>query len=158
MMSTTDTSVRTSVVVNVGPERAFAAFTDEMLDWWNPDHHLLESRTVRMVVEPRVGGGLIDHGEDGSQCRWGDVLAWEPPRRFVFSWNISPRWTIEPDPERRSEVEVTFSADGAERTRVELCHRHLERHGEGWEQVRTSIASDDGWPSGLSRFAEYLGG
>jgi uncharacterized protein YndB with AHSA1/START domain len=157
-MSTTDTAVRTSVTVEVGSERAFQAFTTEMGNWWNPDHHLLACRSVEMVVEPRVGGGLIDRGEDGSECRWGDVLAWEPPHRFTFSWNISPQWSLEAEPARRSEVEVTFTPDGAQRTVVELCHRHLERHGDGWEQLHAGIASPDGWPGDLVRFQGYLGG
>lgn len=155
-MSATDTAVRTSVTVEVGVERAFETFTGEMTRWWNPDHHLLEARSVEMVVEPHVGGGLIDRGEDGSECRWGDVLAWEPPRRFVFSWNIGPSWTLEADPRRRSEVEVTFTPADGQRTRVDLCHRHLERHGEGWDGLRTGIASPDGWPGDLVRFVDYL--
>jgi hypothetical protein len=58
------------------------------------------------------------------------------------------------DPEKTSEVEVRFAADGPGRTRVELEHRNLDRHGEGWEQMAAAVGSPDGWGVGLRRFAD----
>jgi uncharacterized protein YndB with AHSA1/START domain len=152
------TSVQTDVVVDVPVERAFEVFTKEMPSWWDPDHHLIEAELADMVVEPRVGGYIYDRGVDGSECRWARVLAYEPPERIVFSWNISTRWELEPDPEKASEVEVRFMPEGSERTRVELEHRNLDRHGPGWEGMRDAVGSPDGWHGGLVRYAEYAGG
>jgi hypothetical protein len=73
-----------------------------------------------------------------------------------LSWDISPSWQIETDPEKTSEWEVRFIAETASRTRVELEHRNLERHGEGWENERNSVASDQGWPLYLKRFADLF--
>ena len=152
---TTGTAVLTSVTVEVPIERAFVVFTDEIDTWWDPDHHLIEAEFERMVFEPRVGGHVYDIGRDGSECRWARVLAYEPPRRFVISWDISTEWELETDLERTSEVEVRFVAEGAGRTRVELEHRNLDRHGDGWEEkMRDAVGSDRGWPAGLRRFAE----
>ncbi|HEY2637876.1 MAG TPA: SRPBCC domain-containing protein, partial [Solirubrobacteraceae bacterium] len=95
-------------------------------------------------------------GVDGSVCRWARVLAYEPPGRVVFSWDISPYWQIETDPDRASEVEVRFVAEGTDRTRVVLEHRHLERHGDGWDGVRDSVDGDAGWPLYLQRFAAVV--
>jgi uncharacterized protein YndB with AHSA1/START domain len=148
-----DTTVRTSIVVAVPVDRAFAVFTDEIGSWWDPDHHLLEGELAEMVFEPRVGGHVLDRGVDGSECRWARVLAYDPPDRFVISWDIDPRWQIETDPARTSEVEVRFVAEGPDRTRVELEHRNLDRHGDGWEQMRDAVGSPRGWSSGLDRFA-----
>ena len=64
-----------------------------------------------MVFEPRVGGHVIDVLKDGRQSRWARVLAYDPPERVVFSWDINVRWEIETDPERASEVEVRFIAE-----------------------------------------------
>jgi uncharacterized protein YndB with AHSA1/START domain len=155
---TSATSVRADVVVDVPVERAFEAFTREMESWWDPDHHLIEVDLAEMVVEPRAGGHIYDRGVDGSECHWARVLAYEPPTRFVFSWDITTRWTLEADPAKASEVEVRFEADGPRRTRVELEHRNLDRHGPGWEGMRDAVGSPDGWPAGLARYGEYANG
>ena len=108
------------------------------------------------VLEPREGGHIIDRGVDGSECRWARVLAYEPPDRVLFSWDISPRWQIESDTDRTSEVEVRFSAATPERTRIELEHRNLDRHGDGWEGGRAGVDSGDGWPLYLQRYADVV--
>jgi uncharacterized protein YndB with AHSA1/START domain len=152
----TDTSVRASIVVEAPVERAFHVFTEEMASWWHPDHHILEGELAEMVFEPRAGGHIYDRAVDGSECHWARVLVYERPHRFVFSWDISPSWKIETDPERTSEVEVRFTPEGTERTRVELEHRNLDRHGPGWEGMRDAVGSPGGWPEGLHRFAASL--
>jgi uncharacterized protein YndB with AHSA1/START domain len=152
------TAVRTSIVVEAAPERAFTVFTAEMGTWWPPEHHLLEAELSETVFEPRVGGRIYDKGVDGSECTWARVLAYEPPDRVVFSWDIGLDWKIETEHARTSEVELRFVPDGPERTRVELEHRHLERHGEGWEAMRDAVGSPQGWGVGMRRFAAYVGG
>jgi len=153
---TTDTSVHSSIVVDAPLERAFSVFTEDIGSWWPPEHHILQAELARMVFEPREGGHIYDRGVDGSECHWGRVLSYEPPTRVVFSWDISLQWTLEPDPQRTSEVEVRFVADGPTRTRIELEHRGIDRHGEGWEQMRDAVGSPDGWGVGLGRFAERV--
>ncbi|HEY2439557.1 MAG TPA: SRPBCC domain-containing protein, partial [Solirubrobacteraceae bacterium] len=111
-----------------------------------------------MVFEPRVGGRIYDRAVDGSECSWARVLAYEPPSRVVFSWDIDLQWQIETDPGRASEVEVRFIAETDARTRVELEHRALERHGDGWESMRDAVGSPNGWGDGLRAFAAYLAG
>ena len=115
------------------------------MSWWPEDHHILQAELAEMVFEPREGGHVYDRGADGSECRWARVLAYEPPNRVVISWDIDTRWQLETDPEKTSEVEVRFVAEGPDRTKVELEHRNLDRHGEGWEQMRDAVGSPDGW-------------
>jgi hypothetical protein len=86
------------------------------------------------------------------------VLAFEPPERFIISWDISPQWQIETDADKTSEVEVRFASETPERTRVEVEHRNLDRHGDGWEGLRDSVGADSGWPGCVRRFAERLAG
>jgi uncharacterized protein YndB with AHSA1/START domain len=155
---TAATSVQTSIVVDAPAARAFDVFTREIGTWWPPEHHLLEGPLAEMVFEPHVGGHVYDRGVDGSECRWARVLAYDPPDRFVISWDISVQWRLEADHARTSEVEVRFVPEGPERTRVELEHRGLDRHGEGWEAMRDAVGSPDGWGIGLRRFAERLSG
>ena len=149
-----DTSVRHSIVVEAPIDRAFRVFT-EGFDRFKPkEHNLLGVEIAETVFEPRVGGHLYDRGVDGSECRFARVLAYEPPHRVVISWDISPQWQLETDLERTSEVEVRFVAETARRTRVELEHRNLDRHGDGWQGVRAGVDGADGWPLYLRRFAE----
>ena len=145
-----ETSVTTQTVVDAPIDHAFRVFTDGIGSWWDPGHHILEAELAEMVFEPRVGGHIIDRATDGSECRWARVLAYEPPRRVCFSWDINLRWQLETDPAKASEIEVTFTEEGPDRTRVLLTHRHLDRHGEGWEAMRDAVGS--GWT--LDRFAE----
>ena len=151
------TSLRHSVVVEVPQERAFRVFV-EQFDRIKPrEHNMLGSDIAESVFEPRAGGRVYDRGVDGSECQWAHVLAYEPPERLVFTWDIGPRWQIESDPEHASEVEVRFLAETPDRTRVELEHRHLDRHGEGWEGLREGVGGGDGWPLYLRRYAALFG-
>jgi uncharacterized protein YndB with AHSA1/START domain len=148
--------VRTSVVVQAPIERAFEVFTTGMPTWWPEAHHLLEAELAEMVFEPRVGGHIIDRGVDGSECRWATILAYDPPRRVMFSWNITVEWTPETDPARTSEVEIRFSPEGPDRTRVELEHRRIERHGAGWEDMHAQVGDSMGWGGILQGYAAAL--
>ena len=153
-----ETSVRSSVDVQAPIGRAFRVFTEDIGSWWDPTHHILEGELAEMVFEPRVGGYVYDRGVDGSECRWARVLAYEPPHRVVVSWDISPSWQIETDAEKTSEWEVRFIPESPRRTRLELEHRHIDRHGEGWEGVRDGVAGNEGWPLYLQRYAEQVAG
>ena len=148
------TVIRTSIVVEASVERAFAVFVDDFDRVKPREHNMLGVDIAETVFESRVGGHIYDRGVDGSECRWARVLAYEPPDRVVFSWDISPQWQVETDADKTSEVEVRFAAETPTRTRVELEHRNLDRHGEGWEGVRAGVDSGDGWPLYLRRFAE----
>jgi uncharacterized protein YndB with AHSA1/START domain len=150
------TSVRRQIVVEAPIDRAFSVFTEDFGSFKPPEHNLLGVELAETVFEPYVGGHLYDRGVDGSECRWARVLVYEPPNRVVFSWDISPSWQIETDPEKTSEVDVRFIAETPERTRVELEHRKLDRHGDGWQQTRGAVDSEGGWPLYLQRFAERL--
>ena len=152
----TGTAARAAVTVEAPLELAFETFTEDIGSWWSPDHHILEGELAEMVFEPRTGGHVYDRGVDGSECRWARVLAYEPPHRLVISWDINLRWQLETDPERTSEVEVRFTAEGPERTRVELEHRNLDRHGEGWEGSRDAIGGEGGWPLYLQRYGALI--
>ena len=158
MTQASATQVVKEIVVDAPLERAFTVFTEQFGDVKPPEHNLLEVPIAETVFEPRVGGHIYDRGEDGSECRWARVLVFDPPHRVVFSWDIGPTWQLELDPENASEVEVRFIAEGPERTRVELEHRNLDRHGPGWESVLNGVDSPEGWPLYLQRLADLLAG
>jgi len=146
--------VRKSVVVNTGIEQAFALFVNKFDAIKPREHNLLPVPIAETVFEPRVGGHIYDVGIDGSRCEWSRVLAYEPPSRVVFSWDIGPTWQLEADPAKTSEVEVRFIAESDDRTRVELEHRNLDRHGTGWRDLADGVDGDAGWPLYLHRYVE----
>lgn len=147
------TSVSTSADVDAPIEHAFRVFTEGIGTWWDPGHHILEGELAEMEFEPFAGGHIIDRATDGTECRWSRVLAYDPPRLVVFSWDINLQWQVETDLAKTSEVEVTFTADGPSRTKVVLTHRNLDRHGTGWESMRDALGQ--GWS--LAQFAEVAG-
>ena len=147
------TSTSVSATVDAPVDRAFEVFTIGIGTWWDADKHILRAPLARMEFQPWVGGRIIDHGADGSTCAWARVLAYDPPARVVFSWDITTSWKIETDPAKASEVEITFEPVDDERTLVVLTHRHLDRHGDGWEGMRDAVSS--GW--NLDGFVTVLG-
>jgi uncharacterized protein YndB with AHSA1/START domain len=150
------TTVRHSTVVEAPIEKAFRVFTENFGRFKPPEHNMLGVDIAETVFEARVGGDVFDRGIDGSVCRWATVLAYEPPHRVVIRWDISPTWQIETDPDKTSEVEVRFHPESSTRTRVELEHRHIDRHGENWEGVREGVDGEQGWPLYLRRYADLF--
>ena len=155
-MTDTTAAVRKSIVVPAPVQKAFAVFTERLGDFKPPEHNLLASPIAETILQPWVGGHIVDRGADGSECRWARILVFDPPERLVFSWDISPEWRIESDPDRTSEVEVRFVAESSDSTRVDLEHRHLDRHGPGWQAVLDGVDGDEGWPLYLSRYADLV--
>ncbi len=121
-------AVRRSILVSVSQERAFEVFTRRLSVWWPQGHHIGSANEYEPLIEPREGGRWYERGADGSECDWGRVLRWEPPRQIVLAWQISPQWTYDPD--LLTEVEVRFIPEGPDHTRVELELRGLEAYGE----------------------------
>jgi uncharacterized protein YndB with AHSA1/START domain len=150
------TSIRHQVVVSAPIERAFSVFTKGFGSFKPPEHNRLGMDIAEAVFELREGGAVYDKGVDGSECRWARVLAHDPPNRVVISWDISAQGQIETDPARTSEIDMRFIAEPPNRTRVELEHRHIDRHGDGWEAVREGVDNNQGWPLHLRRFADIV--
>jgi uncharacterized protein YndB with AHSA1/START domain len=155
-MTLTVAPVRKQVVVDAPIEHAFRVFTDGFATWWPlGTHHLGTNPPVTVLLEGHVGGRCYERDAGGAETVWGHVRAWDPPRRLVFSWEISSDWRC--DPSAASEVEVRFIAESAERTRVELEHRGLEVYGEKVQEVRDALGGEGGWTGILARFAAVAG-
>jgi uncharacterized protein YndB with AHSA1/START domain len=146
--------VRHHIVVEAAQETAFRVFTEGMNTWWPRAHKIGKAALKTAVLEPKVNGRWYEIGEDGSQCEWGKVLAWEPPKRLLLAWQINGQWQY--DPKLVTEVEIAFKAEGAQRTRVELEHRNLDRFGDAAEMVRKAFDAPDGWAGSLRDFAKAV--
>ncbi len=155
VIGTNRNTVRKSIVVNLSAAHAFGIFTEKQGVWWPLlTHHIGQVPAQTLIIQPHIGGRWFERGEDGSECDWGRVLLWDPPRRLVLSWEINAEW--QHDPDFLTEVEVRFIAEGANRTRVELEHRNLERFGEKRAMMYSILESEDGWSGMLKLYNASL--
>jgi len=154
--SLSDAPVRKSITVKASAERAFEVFTAEFDSWWPRSHHIGKAPLKRAVIDGRVGGRCYNEQTDGTDCEWGEITVWEPPRRFVMAWKINAQWQYEPDASKSSEVEVRFTAESDGSTRVDLEHRHFERMGADGAAMRSGVDSPGGWGSLLQLYAAQL--
>ena len=156
MMSTevtgTESSVKKTVTVNCSREHAFEIWSKRYDLWWPKMHKIGKADLKTVVVEEKAGGRWYEVGVDGSTCEWGTVLAYEPPSRVVVTWHLQPNWEHDPNPNRASRIEVTFSDLGNGQTRVELVHSELEKHGAGWQEMAKELGS--GWGGIMDSFAQ----
>jgi len=155
--------VHKAVRVQAPIEHAFSVFVEQMETWWPATHHIGSTAFEAIFVEPRVGGRWYERDVDGKLTDWGKVLAWDPPHLVTLSWHVGPghdqpEWVCDPDPEKASEVEIRFTAEGPQTTLVELEHRKLERHGEGYEQLRALFDGPGAWSTILDLYAKALKG
>ena len=146
--------VRRSVTVKASPARAFEVFTSGFSSWWPKTHSIGTVPLKTATIEPRAGGRWYETGEDGSECPWGDVIAWEPPQRIVLAWRIGTDWKFDPD--LLTEVEVRFVPLASGGTRVDLEHRLLENMGPKAEETAVMLDSEGGWGGILLGFGAVL--
>ena len=127
-----------------------------MSRWWSPTHSISPTKSpiAEVVIEPRVGGRWYERGADGSECDWGHVLLWEPPKRLVLAWQIDGQWNF--DPTLLTEVEVRFDSQASHATEIRLEHRHLERFGPAAADVVAALTSPGGWSGLLDGYAKAL--
>ena len=156
MTQATVEAVTREITVPAPPERAFAVFTERFDTWWPRGHHIGEADMQEAVIEPRTGGRWYERGVDGSECDWGEVLAYDPPHRLMLSWHLNGEWAYDPDPAHASEIEVTFTPEG-DGTRVQLEHRGFERHGATAAALREGVSGDGGWNGLLKLYSEAFG-
>jgi uncharacterized protein YndB with AHSA1/START domain len=149
--------VRQSVMVRSDRQHTFDTFVRTLGTWWPVTPFSSGQDRVRAVTfERREGGRIYETWEDGTEVDWGEVLAWEPPARFVMSWNMTPVPT---------EIELTFTELGPALTRVAVEHRGWERLTQ--EQIERDCvlpggylggSYEKGWALILGRFAAATGG
>ena len=152
-MTKTADAVTHSVLVPLSPEDAFELFTTRFGDWWPKDsHHISDAPVAEALLEPREGGRWYERAEDGSECDWGYVREFDPPERILLAWHLTPDWKFDPVPSKATEVEVTFTPEDDDHTRVTLEHRGFEIHGEDGAAMRESVSSEGGWPALLELY------
>lgn len=139
-------TIQRTLTVPVSAARAFALFTAELASWWPAEYTWSQEVLETIAIEPGVNGRCYERGPHNFECDWGRVLAWEPPHRLVFTWQISPKREPEPNPAKASEVEVRFASESPSSAQVQFEHRDLARHGDGADEYHSALDSPQGWP------------
>lgn len=139
--------------VPVSAARAFAAFTQQIAEWWQPNglFQFTDGRTGTLAFEPGPTGRLVETYRDGSSFVVGHIRAWDPPHRLVLSWRHA---SFAPDQE--TELHVRFEeirddpAGSIAQTRVTVEHF-------GWDSIPAEDAARHGFPLATFqlRFAEW---
>ena len=150
-------SIHCRLTVSLPLADAFALFAQRLAQWWPREYTWGRDVLEDIGMESRLDGLCYERGPHGFRSDWGRVLAWEPPGRLTIAWQISPGREPEPNPARASTVDVRFGAEGDRRTQVTLEHRDLDHHGDEAEGYRAALASEQGWPYILSRYAAAAG-
>jgi uncharacterized protein YndB with AHSA1/START domain len=151
MTAKTNDVVRKELTINASQRRTFQVFTEQMDLWWPRMHHIGKSAMKEAVLETKPGGRWYEVGVDGTECNWGKVLVWNPPRQLVLAWQITAEWQY--DPNFLTEVEVNFIEQGPNLTSVTLEHRNIEKFGAQAQEIWSAFDSDGGWTGLLKSFA-----
>jgi uncharacterized protein YndB with AHSA1/START domain len=129
--------------VACAPDHAFATWAERTSLWWPHGHSVSAEPGLTVTFEPRAGGRIYERTPDGTEHDWGEVLAWEPPRRLVYLWHL--RF----DRADATEVEITFAPD-ADGTAVTIVHRGWERLGSKGPERRAR--NERGWAGLLAHY------
>ncbi len=132
------------------PEHAFATFTAEVGRWWPTATHAIGDDVADVVLEPRVGGSMHEVAADGSRTTWGEVTAWDPPRRVAFTWHLARA--------EGTHVDVAFAPstldDGTDGCDLRLVHDGWEHWGDEGAERRDQY--DEGWDHVLGQYVDLL--
>jgi hypothetical protein len=136
--------VRRSIEVNAPQAKAFEVFARKTSAWWPKSHHVGKSALVEAIIEPKVNGRWYERGDDAANAS-GAACSLESARRAHA--RLAAQRRVQVRSALVTEVEVKFVPLAANRTRVELEHRLLERWrrcGEGQRPGRRGRRLDSG--------------
>lgn len=140
--------LRLSFVVACPPEHAFSVWTARASGWWPVVHTVTCEPGLEVVFEDRVGGRIFERTPAGVEVDWGEITAWEPPRRLAYLWHIAA------DRADATDVEITFVDQGDDTTRVDIVHSGWERLGARGPTWRD--ANRAGWDGVLPHYHDAL--
>lgn len=149
--------IRRDYTVPLQAEEAFGTFVGDFSRWWPREDTWGGDALEWIGIEPRVGGRCFERGPHGLQCDWGRVVAWEPPHRLVFTWQIGFGREPVPESTRASEIEVRFEPADPGSSRLLFEHRGIDRHGAQAADYRAALDSDEGWDLILGRYLDLAG-
>jgi uncharacterized protein YndB with AHSA1/START domain len=138
----TDASrVLVALRVRAVPERVFAAFTEQIGEWWQPNglFQFTPGRTGMLAFDPGPDGRLVETYADGESFVVGHNRVWDPPHRLVLSWRHASF-----EPEQETELHVRF--DDLDDTEGALGQTRVTVEHFGWDTIPAEHAARHGFP------------
>jgi uncharacterized protein YndB with AHSA1/START domain len=142
--------IQISFDVDCPVAHAFEVWTERIANWWPRSHTVSAEAGTDVVPERHVGGRIYERTKGGNEHEWGEVTAFEPPRRLSYLWHIRR------DRADATEVQISFTSVDASTTRVEIEHRGWERLGAQAESWRDRNCA--AWDTLLPRYRDALAG
>jgi uncharacterized protein YndB with AHSA1/START domain len=134
--------------VDCSADHAFTVWTSKIGTWW-PSDHTVSGDPEEIVLEGYPGGRIYERTSTGERHEWGEVTTWEPPRRLSYLWHIGRAR------ETATEVEISFTDEGAARTRIDIAHSGWDEAGEDAEARRDQ--NRRGWDALVPHFVAAVG-
>jgi hypothetical protein len=127
-------AIRKVLLVRASVVLAFDYFARDISQWWPTSGH-----SGGCSLECKKGGRIYEIEADDRIRLWGHVTDWQPPFHLGLAWA--------PDQVNHigigTEVQLDFSSNGSDRTRVEFLHhgwqldqiKHYTDYRKYWEGV-----------------------
>lgn len=142
------------LLVHSNSKNSFRKFVNELNDWWPGEYTWSQKKPEEIKIDGRLGGLCTEIGPHGFRCDWGRVTEFESGERIAMKWQISMKREPVPDPDKASDIEVSFIERGGE-TEIVFSHSNFENHGEGWEEYLEAMDGEYGWDYILKRFKNF---
>ncbi len=146
--------VKKTITVPITKEKAFNAFVNQFNAWWPKEYTWSQHHLKEIKIDAKKNGLCTEIGPFGFRCDWGRVTEVEENKKITFKWQISPQRVPEPNPDKASEITVSFQENSGT-TSIELEHAHFENHGEGAEEYQQAMNSEYGWDYILQRYTVF---
>ncbi|WP_236976662.1 SRPBCC domain-containing protein [Membranihabitans maritimus] len=140
--------------IEIPSDKAFQKFVNELNEWWPKEYTWSQGELKEIKIDGRMNGLCTEIGPNGFRCDWGTVSEFIDSKKISLKWQISPKREPIPNPKKASDLQVSFVANG-DSTIIDFEHFNFENHGEGSENYREMMNSEQGWDYILNNFKKH---
>jgi uncharacterized protein YndB with AHSA1/START domain len=138
----------------ISSDIAFQKFVNELNEWWPKEYTWSQDKLKKIKIDGRKDGLCTEIGPNGFRCDWGTVTEFKENEKISLKWQISPKREPIPNPQKASDVMVSF-VENDNSTTINFEHFNFENHGEGSDNYRNMMNSEQGWDYILNKFKVY---
>tara|TARA_B100000780_G_C20892841_1_gene355331 strand:- start:176 stop:634 length:459 start_codon:yes stop_codon:yes gene_type:complete len=140
--------------IEIPSDKAFRKFVNDFNEWWPKEYTWSQDKLEKIKIDGRKTGLCTEIGPNGFRCDWGTITEITENEEISLKWQISPKREPIPNPEKASDLKVKFVQNG-DSTTIDFEHFNFENHGEGSENYRKMMDSEQGWDYILNNFKKH---